>query len=132
MSHVRKNGTGGLKPRVFIVQQTVNRGFDYTPAEEYGDLVYILGKEDVPWHPEAAINKIRKALSDYDGSRDWIIPVGNSCFIFWVGGIASSMSPMVQILRWHNVHKEYVPVRAEVLDDWEDEDPKRIWHDEES
>jgi hypothetical protein len=66
-----------MTKRVFVVQATRVQA-DVSPAAVYGDIQFILSAGDRTCsNPELSIEKLKKALADFDAHQD---------FIIWAGG----------------------------------------------
>lgn len=113
------------KPRVFVVQnqhkwddthQRFVPKFDFSSAEAFGELVYLLSPTAAPFNSAPVIRELREKLREYrDG--DYLLLVGNPALILAVGAVAASYnSGRVSVLQWSGKDHRYVSVRLEGLD----------------
>lgn len=108
---------------VYVVQdQRIWKGkdfvskFDFSSAEEYGDLVMLLDSSDNQTEPERVIEKLNFVLTDYTDD-DYLLLVGNPCLIGWTTAIAGRYSPngVVNMLQWSGRDRKYLPVQAKIF-----------------
>lgn len=120
-------------PVVYVVQRTMTRSgdgstlvpkHDVSPAAEYGHLVYLLGPSASPFGTESVLEELRHKLQHYDGSRDYLLLVGNPTLIGWACAIAADASEVVRTLQWNGKDGRYVAVRAVVLPDEPEEEDR--------
>lgn len=109
--------------KVYVVQdQKIWKGkdhvskFDFSTAEEYGDLVMLLESSDNQTEPERVIQKLKDTLEDYT-SDDHLLLVGNPCLIGWTTAIAATASPTgeVKMLQWSGRDRKYLPIEAKIF-----------------
>ena len=118
--------------RVFIVQdQQKRRGeslvskFDFSTAEKFGELVYLLGPSARPFPPnEEIVAELHEKLHDFSPD-DYLLLVGNPCLIGWATAIAAHYSGgIVQQLQFSsNPTGHYIDVVADLELDPIDLDP---------
>lgn len=109
------------KNRVFVVQNQHrwNRDagrfepkFDLTPAQQFGELVYLLSPTAAPFRPEPVIEELREKLADF-GPDDHLLLVGNPVLIgFAVALAAESNGGDVSLLQWSGKDQRYIQVNA--------------------
>lgn len=110
--------------RVFVVQnqhrwdreeeQFVPK-FDLTPAEEFGELVYLLSPTAAPFRPGKIVEELQTKLASF-GPNDHLLLVGNPVLIgFSVALAAYSNQGSVSLLQWSGKDQRYVNVKAENL-----------------
>lgn len=96
--------------RVFVVQEPLKkvkgkivRKMDLRPAEEYGDIVFILDWDDhYKMDRPAIIWKLRAALADFH-SADYILPLGSPSIMGLAIAIAlENTNGLVKTLEWDN------------------------------
>ena len=81
--------------------------FDLRPAEKFGELVYLLGPDDVPFESEAAVTKLKERLDDITDD-DFILLIGNPCFIGWACAIAAGrLGGKIKLLQWAKRDRDY-------------------------
>lgn len=108
-----------MKNRVYVVQQGSMRNpatgekvpFDFTPAEDYGELVFLLPPAAIPSNPEAICAELHRKLKDIT-PNDFIVLTGNPCFIGWVVAIAAMYCNRVSLLQWSGRAKRYVWIKS--------------------
>jgi len=109
--------------RVFVTQE--NQGIDYTPAEKFGEVVFLTRHE-----PSQMANSLRNAdikreletkLRDFDPYSDFVCPSGSPAVVglafFILSRLPQFMSRQHQplrILRWSNRDKTYGPINLTV------------------
>ncbi len=90
---------------------------DLTPAEEYGEIRYLLTPTAAPWNPSSVLSDLREALADYN-SGDYLLLTGNPILIGWATAIAADVNDgYVNLLQWHGRERKYIPVGAQIFDD---------------
>jgi hypothetical protein len=85
--------------RVYIVQDQQRRQsgelvslFDFSAAERFGELIFVLGPSARPFPPnEGIVAQLHEALQDF-GPDDYLLLVGNPCLIGWATAIAAYYS----------------------------------------
>jgi len=107
--------------RVFVVQnqhkwdrekQVFNPKFDLTPAESYGQLVYLLSPTAAPFRSAPIVAELRDKLKDF-GADDHLLLVGNPVLIGFAVAIAASMNGgKVSLLQWSGKDQRYINVEA--------------------
>ena len=104
-------------PRVFVVQSQLARDgspkYDLSPAEDYGQLVYVLDDTASPFRLEPVWDRIDKAMEDFR-EGDFILPVGNPVFIGMVSVAAADQSPLLKFLVWSTREQRYISVETDV------------------
>lgn len=107
-------------PKVYVVQVGMQRRdtmtgdkipFDLSPAEEFGQLVPILGPRATPYNAEAVIAEMKSQMRDFT-ENDYLLLVGNPCLIGWAVAIAASKSNTVQLLQWSGRERRYLRIRS--------------------
>lgn len=107
---------------VYVIQEVHSRNretgvvgpqHDLTPAEDFGVLCVLLGPEATPLRPRTVIQELREKLQDFT-SDDYLLPVGNPCFIAWASIIARerTLGPL-KFLMWHRPAQAYLSVESE-------------------
>lgn len=110
--------------KVYVVQnqhrwdrdkQRFEPKFDLTPAEEFGELVYLLSPTAAPFRPEPIIQELREKLKDYR-EGDHLLLVGNPVLIgFAVTVAAAANGGRVSLLQWSGKDQRYIAVEAQKL-----------------
>lgn len=89
--------------------------FDLSTAEEYGDLIFLLGANAAPFNSPPIIRELQQKLSDYQDD-DYLLLIGNPCLIGWSVAIAADMNEgRVQLLQWSGKDRRYIPVPADLF-----------------
>lgn len=90
--------------------------FDLSPAEEYGELSYLLTPTAAPWNPDSVLPELWSALGQF-GDQDHLLLIGNPVLIGWATAIAADANEgQVSLLQWHGRERRYIPVSAQVFD----------------
>lgn len=86
--------------------------FDTSSAEEYGELVYLLGPNAGPFVPETVLPELHRKLADVR-EEDYLLLIGNPALISFVACVAADyLDGRLRLLQWSN--GKYVPI---VVDD---------------
>lgn len=114
-----------MTPRVFVVQRQLRwdeqaqglvSKFDLEPAQEHGELVFLLGSNASPFSPRNIIPELHAKLSDFSDD-DHLLLIGNPCLIGWATSIAADYNEgRVSLLQWSGKDRRYVSVRASLFD----------------
>lgn len=107
--------------RVFIVQQPLQRDrktgelrkkFDTSPANMFGELIELLSPSAQPFTDPGIIEDLSTGLRDF-ADDDWLLCIGSPVLIGWATAIAAHHNGgRVQMLQWHGLDEEYIPVKA--------------------
>ena len=90
--------------------------FDLSPAQDYGELVFLLDSSDLPFRPVPVIAKLREGLKHYT-PNDYLLLIGNPCLIGWAVALAAQASGgQVKLLQWHTQSQSYLLIEANVFD----------------
>lgn len=113
-------------PRVFVVQKQMRfdreKGelvpkFELGPAEEFGELVYLLSPTAGPFNPESILRDLHRILVDYDHTKDHLLLIGNPCLIGWAVSVAAQYGDgYVATLQWSGKDKKYMSVTADLME----------------
>ena len=105
--------------RVFAVQQPTHRlngvvqpSMDLTPAEEFGEVVFLLHSAHNPFDdPEETAELVAEALTEEGyGPEDYLLMVGSPILISVVAAVAGQLFPSLRLLQWNRGRGAYVPV----------------------
>lgn len=108
--------------RVFVIQRQMQLDrernefvdrFDLTPAEEYGELVYLLNSTAAPWKTDTILIDLEEKLQDFT-EDDFLLLVGNPVLIGLATAVASSKVDRVSFLQWSGKDRRYLPVVANI------------------
>jgi len=107
--------------RVFVVQNqhrwsdSENRfvpKFDFTPAQEFGGIEFILGPTAGPFDTDSILITIHESLRDFR-SDDYLLLVGNPVLIGLCVAIAAQQTGGdVRMLQWSGKNRKYMMVEA--------------------
>lgn len=104
--HRRYDGTTGEYTSVF----------DLTPAQEFGELRYLLSPTAAPWASESIINDLWDGLEDF-GDGDYLLMIGNPVLCGLAAAVACDVNKgRLRFLQWNGRQKRYTPVEAQVFD----------------
>lgn len=116
--------------RVFVVQNQhyydkaegrLVPKFDLSSAEQYGELIFLLGPGAAPFNPVSPIAELNDKLADY-GDEDYLLLIGNPCLIGWTVAIAAdSNNGFVNLLQWSGKDQSYIPISASLFPDCPEE-----------
>ncbi len=89
--------------------------YDFTSAEKYGELVFLLSPVAVPNNPQEVIEQLQEKLSNFS-DEDYLLLVGNPCFIGWATAAAAGKNEgRVNMLQWNGRRKRYYEIKARGL-----------------
>lgn len=89
--------------------------FDFSSAEKYGELVFLLSPSASPFNPDPIIRELHEKLANYT-TEDFILLTGNPCLIGWVVGIlADKTDGKFKLLQWNGKEQGYIPVEVDNL-----------------
>jgi len=108
---------------VYIVQdqKSVDRfgqlssKFDFSSAEKYGELRYILKPSSSPFDLESSLRRIHRILSDFT-EEDYLVLTGSPVLLGLCVAIAADYTDgNVSMLQWSGAKQSYIPVVAEEI-----------------
>lgn len=115
-------------PTVYVIQNHASYDkstglmvprYDLSPAEKFGELVFLLSPVTVPNKPANAVKELRKKLCNFS-DNDYLLLIGNPCFIGWATAIAADMNGgKVAMLQYNGSRQQYYVVKADGLIDLE-------------
>lgn len=89
---------------------------DLSPAEEFGELRYLLSPTAAPWKPESILDDLWDGLSDF-GDEDYLLMVGNPVLCGLATAVACDINDgRIRFLQWNGREHKYTPVEAQVFD----------------
>ncbi len=100
-----------LGPRVFVTHE--KRGFDYSGALEFGEVIFLTRDEYLPLPTIGGKNDeiwdgMFDLMSDYRHGYDLILLSGSPVSMFIAGSLASSLGATGhKVLKWNNHRKSY-------------------------
>lgn len=84
--------------------------FDVSPAEEYGQVEYLLSPTASPFLPETLLGELHQKLKDFN-EDDYLLLIGSPVLIGIAVGIAADYTDgMVNVLQWSGKAGKYIPV----------------------
>jgi len=105
--------------KVYVVQdtKTVNRHtgkleskFDFRPAEEFGEIEYLLDSAASPFNLDSAVAQLKAKLSSF-GPEDSLLLVGSPVLIGVAVAIAADINGGdVKMLQWSGTKRAYIQV----------------------
>jgi hypothetical protein len=105
-------GEAQSRRRVYVVEQ---QAFDYTPAQAYGDTVFMDVQRLAPDAPGAGhdwntkvLQQIRTALSQYVPEYDFLIPTGSPMKLLAAGAALKEKGPRHYVLGWDPRTQRYL------------------------
>jgi hypothetical protein len=104
------------RPKVFVVQSTLQRDaagalvpkFDLSPAEKFGEVVFLLSPSAAPW-TKSVVAELHEKLS-YMQDGDYLLPMGNPILMCMAFAIATQYVDQVQMLQWSGKNHQYTPL----------------------
>jgi hypothetical protein len=105
---------------VYVVQNSLHRDgrgelvpkFDYGPAEEFGELVFLLNDSARPFVLAPIIAELHEKLRDF-GPEDHLLLTGNPTLLGIALAIAADFNDgCVRVLQWHGKSSTYIPIEA--------------------
>lgn len=117
--------------KVFVVQDTkwvdpkdgtLKPKFDFSPAAEFGELVFLLGSNASPFNLPPVLSELQERLKDF-GDDDYLLLVGNPVLLGLATAIAADFNDgSINMLQWSGAKRTYISVKANgVFADCQDE-----------
>lgn len=107
------------QPRVFVTQEVRANHIDYSPARQFGEVIFCTIMDFTPFEGSmqnnVLIDEMRKALHDFDPKNDFIITTGSPVVMLAAGMILRERAHSVRVLRWDNRLKEYQQVTVNLI-----------------
>lgn len=89
---------------------------DLSPAEEFGQLKYLLSPTAAPWASESIIADLWDGLTGF-GDGDYLLMVGNPVLCGLATAIACDINGgRIRFLQWNGRERKYTPVEAQVFE----------------
>ncbi len=106
---------------VFVVQRATYREggvlkdkYDLTPAEEFGELSFLLAPDAKPFNPAPIIDELFEKLDGFS-DNDFLICIGNPILLSLAVSVAVDINEgRVNLLQWNGRRGAYVPVSADL------------------
>ena len=101
---------------VYVTQE--NPSFDYSPAEEYGDVVFV-SKDDYSTMPNSLLNDdvsagIRKRLMQFKHDTDYVVPSGSPVVSAAVFMALGKHGAPIRVLKWVGRNSKYTPITLRI------------------
>lgn len=97
------------------LRRTVPKFDTFKHAEEFGELVILLDRNNDVWDSDACIAKLQEGLLAFDYKTDFLLPMGSHHFQIWAAMILTAMKiPTLQTLQWHSRNNEYVVIDSRI------------------
>ena len=85
--------------------------FDLSPAEEHGDLRFLLSPSASPFKAEGIVRELQQQLQDFDCNSDCLLLIGNPVLIGLAVAVAAERSSeRLGLLQWHGREGRYLRV----------------------
>lgn len=109
-------------PKVYAVQnqmrfdhelKTLVPKFDYRPAEEYGEVEFLLSPNAAPFNARSVLNELHKKLANIQPD-DFLLLIGNPVLIGLTTAVAADYTDgQINFLQWSGKDQRYVRIAAE-------------------
>ena len=96
--------------KVYILQDNPYSPKNFTPADEYGELIVIFNHHISSMQIPRCLSQLRDKLRGVS-QDDWLIPVGHPALILVAGHVWFDMTSQLNVLVWDQQSGKYVPLR---------------------
>jgi hypothetical protein len=106
---------------VYVVQNSLHKDgrtgdlvpkFDYGPAEEFGEVVFLLNDQARPFVLAPIIEELHEKLANF-GSTDYLLLTGNPTLLGLAFAIAADANEgNIKVLQWHGRSGSYIAIEA--------------------
>jgi hypothetical protein len=112
-----------MKSKVYVVQNQHRQGasgnlepkYDLRPAEEYGEISFLLSPTARPFRPGPIVSELHTKLKHYRSTHDYLLLLGNPCLIGIVVSIAQEYGGgRVRMLQWDGRNNRYTAIEADL------------------
>lgn len=113
-----------MTKRVFIVQNPHRWNdrekqfapvFDFSSAQDYGELHFLLSPTASPFNPPSVIAELKEKLAGFSDD-DHLLLVGNPALIGFASIVAADFNDgRVKMLQWSGKDHRYIPIEASDL-----------------
>lgn len=100
------------RPRVYIVEQ---QPFNYSPADAFGDILFMDVQRLAPETPGAGtgwnskiLSQIRRELANYVPTIDFVVPTGSPAKLLAVGAALKEKGSIHNVLGWDGRTQRYI------------------------
>lgn len=99
-------------PVVFVVQENPN--LNYTPAEKFGEVIFLTAAEFSPSKNSlrnvGIVKSIHDKLAEFDPDRDFLLLSGNPLMMCYAYGVAIAIKGYVRVLWYSRNDRDYIEV----------------------
>lgn len=88
--------------------------FDLSPAEEFGEIKYLLSPSASPFTPDSIISELHEKLKGFS-DEDYLLLIGNPVLIGMAAAIAADNAGTVNFLQWSGKNHKYISIKAEIF-----------------
>lgn len=92
--------------------------YDLSPAQEYGELKFLLSPTAGPWCSESIIKELWEGLAQFTPD-DYLLMIGNPVLCSWATAIAADIiyeeGRPLKFLQWNGKQKQYTPLEANLF-----------------
>jgi len=100
-------------PKVFILSKTDR--YDYSNAEKFGELVYLLEDSISPFNVNEHIYIVSSMLqNNFDNEKDYICMTGNTLSLCWLSIAMSNLFTKINLLLFDSKTETYVERKLEL------------------
>ena len=106
---------------VYVVQNALHKDartgdlvpkFDYGPAEEFGEIRFLLNDQARPFVLAPIIDELQEKLADF-GPADYLLLTGNPTLLGLAFAIAADRNDgNIKVLQWHGRSGSYTAIEA--------------------
>jgi len=85
--------------------------FDLKPAEQYGELVFLLSPTANPWNAARMIAELRTKLATFT-AEDYLLLIGNPVLMGLTVALAAERTGRLQLLQWSGKDGKYIRIEC--------------------
>ena len=101
-------------------KQELVKKYNLEPAEEYGDLVFLLSPTAAPFNPTPIIKELKENLTNFT-DEDYLLLIGNPVLIGLAVAIAADTNEgNAKLLQWSGKDKKYLSIQVNQLFEYDD------------
>ncbi len=101
--------------KVFVLHDNPYSPRDFTPAEEFGEIVYLFQTHISTHHLPRIAGQLRDKMRGAT-NEDWLIATGPPALIALAGYIWADMTGnRLRLLAWDNHSHSYIPVEMDLV-----------------
>jgi len=108
---------------VYVVQdqQCVDRStgklkskFDFSPAEKYGRLQFLLRPSASPFNLQPVLRSLHDQLQHFDAETDYLLLTGNPVLLGLAVSITADYTDgVLRLLQWSGAKRDYIVIHAD-------------------